>query len=129
MMKARLNGDERLATALTPKWGVGCRRLTPGLGFLESLVEKNVTVVLDEIEKVVPEGVVTCDGTLHKIDALVCATGFDTTYRPRFNLMGRPAKPLHELWADTNDVEAYLAMMVPDFPNYFSKNKTAFHLV
>ncbi|OCT49455.1 putative sterigmatocystin biosynthesis monooxygenase stcW [Cladophialophora carrionii] len=118
-MKGRLGNDEAFAAALTPKWSVGCKRLTPGVNFLESLIKENVTVVNEAISKITAEGLVTCDGKLHKVDALVCATGFDTTYRPRFELLGRNKKPLHELWANTDDVEAYLAMMVPEFPNYF----------
>lgn len=120
-MKTRLGGDEKLAEMLTPKWGVGCRRLTPGQNFLETLVKENVEVVSQEIERIEPEGLVTSDGNLHKVDAIICATGFDTTYRPRFKLVGRQGIPLSEVWADTNAIEAYLALAVPGFPNYFSK--------
>lgn len=119
IMKARLGGDEDLAEKLTPKWGVGCRRLTPGENFLETLVKDNVQVINDEIDHIEEEGLVTKDGTLHKVDALVCATGFDTTYRPRFKLVGRQGIPLSDLWADTNAIEAYLGMAIPGFPNYF----------
>lgn len=119
IMKARLGGDEELASKLTPKWGVGCRRLTPGQNFLETLVKPNVEVITDEIIRIEPEGLVTTDGTLHKVDALICATGFNTTYRPRFKLVGRQGVPLADLWNDTNDVEAYLALAIPGFPNYF----------
>ena len=125
MMKNRLGGDEELSELLTPKWGVGCRRLTPGQNFLETLVKENVKVVKDEIERIDEKGLVTADGTLHEVDAIVCATGFDTTYKPRFKLVGRRPSPLADLWADTNDVEAYLAMAIPDFPNYFSKDSLA----
>ncbi|KAI9663199.1 MAG: hypothetical protein M1821_008247 [Bathelium mastoideum] len=119
MMKNRLGGDEELAKLLTPKWGVGCRRLTPGQNFLETLVKENVTVIRDEIDRIEARGIVTADGTLHEVDAIICATGFDTTYKPRFKLVGRRHAPLSDLWADTNDIEAYLALAIPDFPNYF----------
>ncbi|KAF2094347.1 flavin-binding monooxygenase [Rhizodiscina lignyota] len=119
IMKDRLGGNEELASRLTPKFGVGCRRLTPGQNFLESLVKENVEVISDEIDHIEAEGLVTADGKLHKVDAIVCATGFNTTYRPRFKLVGRQGIPLFDLWADTNAVEAYLAMAIPGFPNYF----------
>ena len=121
-MKSRLGDDEELSEHLTPKWGVGCRRLTPGQNFLESLVKENVTVIKNEIERIEERGLVTADGELHEVDAIICATGFDTTYKPRFKLVGRQPASLSELWADTNDIEAYLAVAVPDFPNYFSKS-------
>ncbi|KAL9092133.1 MAG: hypothetical protein Q9165_004566, partial [Trypethelium subeluteriae] len=120
MMKSRLGGDEELSELLTPKWAVGCRRLTPGQNFLESLIKENVTVIKDEIERIEEKGLVTADGKLHEVDAIICATGFDTTYKPRFKLVGRQQASLSELWADTNDIEAYLAVAIPDFPNYFS---------
>lgn len=119
-MKKRLGGDEKLAASLTPKYGVGCRRLTPGTNFLESLVKDNVEVVTDEIDHIEPKGLVTSDGRLHTVDAIVCATGFDTTYNPRFKLLGRQGTSLSELWADTNAIDAYLAMAIPGFPSYFS---------
>ncbi|KAJ5970738.1 uncharacterized protein N7479_000656 [Penicillium vulpinum] len=119
IMKARLGGDEELAAKLTPPWAVGCRRLTPGHNFLESLVKPNVEVVTNEIIRIEPDGLVTEDGVLHKVDAIVCATGFNTTFRPRFKLVGRQGVPLSDLWEDTNNVDAYLSMAVPEFPNYF----------
>ncbi|KAI9695963.1 MAG: hypothetical protein M1820_008375 [Bogoriella megaspora] len=119
LMKGRLGGNEKLAELVTPKYGVGCRRLTPGPNFLETLVKENVKVIGDDIDRLEEKGIVTKDGILHQVDAIVCATGFDTTYKPRFNLSGRQQVPLSQLWADTNDIEAYLAMAIPDFPNYF----------
>ncbi|KAL9108349.1 MAG: hypothetical protein Q9227_006809 [Pyrenula ochraceoflavens] len=120
LMKNRLNNDERLAEALTPKWAVGCRRLTPGQNFLETLVKENVEVVTEDIDHVEAEGIVTKDGTLHRVDAIISATGFDTSYRPRFRLVGRHGVELADQWADTNAVEAYLALAIPGYPNYFT---------
>jgi cation diffusion facilitator CzcD-associated flavoprotein CzcO len=120
-MRNKLGGNEELAAKLIPKWGVGCRRLTPGQGFLETLVKDNVSVITQEIDRIEPEGLVTEDGVLHPVDAIVCATGFDTSYRPHFKLLGRKSLPLADLWEDTNDIEGYLALAIPGFPNYFSK--------
>lgn len=120
LMLKRLGGNQELAEKLTPKFGVGCRRLTPGIGFLETLVKDNVTVISQEIDRIEPEGLVTADGILHKVDAIVCATGFDTSYDPRFELRGR-GESIKEKWMDTQNIEAYLAMTIPSFPNYFSE--------
>ena len=120
-MKDRLGGDEKLAAAVTPQYGVGCRRLTPGPNFLESLAKENVEVITQVIHHVEADGLVMEDGTSIKVDALICATGFDTTYRPRFKLIGKDGVSLGNIWHDTNSVEAYLAMAIAGFPNYFSK--------
>jgi cation diffusion facilitator CzcD-associated flavoprotein CzcO len=108
------------------KFAVGCRRLTPGKGYLEALVKPNVEVIGCGISKVVPEGVVTEDGQFVKLDALVTATGFDTTLRPRFDLVGKDGINLVDAWAETNAVEAYFGMTIPAFPNYFSENGILF---
>lgn len=68
-MKEKLN-DERLATKLIPEWSVGCRRLTPGVGYLESLTKENVNVVYGEIEKITEHGCVCDDGKEYPIDVL-----------------------------------------------------------
>lgn len=70
-------GHNDLKDKLIPSWSPGCRRITPGDGYLEALTQPNVTTVHEEIEKIVPEGLVDAKGDLHKVDILVCATGFN----------------------------------------------------
>ncbi|KEF57047.1 uncharacterized protein A1O9_07237 [Exophiala aquamarina CBS 119918] len=118
IMRARLGGNEAIASKLIPQHSVGCRRLTPGQGFLEALIERNVEVVTSEIQRIEAEGLVTADGKLHKVDAIICATGFDTSCRPRFRLVGDEGIILNELWDKSDCIEAYLAMAVPGFSNY-----------
>ena len=114
-MKDKLN-DERLATTLIPNWSVGCRRLTPGVGYLESLTKPNVTVVYGEIEKVTERGCVCDDGHEYPIDVLICATGFDTTFKPRFPVVAPNGKNLQDEWA--KEAKAYLGITAAEFPNY-----------
>jgi cation diffusion facilitator CzcD-associated flavoprotein CzcO len=114
-MKQKLN-DERLITKLIPEWSVGCRRLTPGVGYLESLTEPNVTVVYGEIEKITEKGCVCDDGKEYPIDVLICATGFDTTFKPRFPLIAPNGKNLQDEWAQ--EPRSYLGIAASDFPNY-----------
>jgi cation diffusion facilitator CzcD-associated flavoprotein CzcO len=88
LMQTRLKYDERLCRLLIPNFGVGCRRFTPGHGYLESLVADNAQVVTEEIDEITEEGLLTRDGKLHKVDVIVCATGFNTSFRPNFHLIG-----------------------------------------
>ena len=118
-MKQRLKHDEKLINHILPSYPPGCRRLTPGPGFLEALVEENVTVITTAIEMITPKGVRTIDGKEYECDVLVCATGFDTTYRPRFSLIGRNEQSLSEEWT-ANIPQAYWGVAVPGYPNYFS---------
>lgn len=114
-----LNQDETLTKALIPEFPVGCRRLTPGVGYLASLTQENVRVVTNKIEEVVPKGIKLTSGELIALDAIVCATGFDLSFIPRFPLIGEFGN-LQEIWKKSLPA-AYMSCMVPGMPNYFSK--------
>ena len=60
---------------LIPEWLPGCRRITPGDGYLESLVKSNVNCVFQGIQKITPDGLIDDAGEFHPVDILVCATG------------------------------------------------------
>jgi cation diffusion facilitator CzcD-associated flavoprotein CzcO len=126
-MRVSLGGDERLSKALIPKFPVGCRRLTPAVGYLSSLTKENVRVVTDKIVKVVPNGIQISTGEVIEIDVLVCATGFDVSFCPRFPIIGRKVN-LQDLWTE-NLPKAYMSCAVPDFPNFFSKLLIHHHLL
>lgn len=118
-MATLLGNNPRLCKALIPNFPVGCRRLTPGPGYLESLTKENVRVIIDNIVKIVPKGLELITGEIIEVDALICATGFDLSFRPRFPLIGRKGN-LQDLWTE-NLPRAYMSCAVPEFPNYFSK--------
>ena len=81
-MKLKL-ADKFLEEKLIPDWSLGCRRLTPGVGYLESLTKPNVSVVYGEINEITERGCICDDGNEYPVDVLICATGFDTTFKPR----------------------------------------------
>ncbi len=84
-MKEKIH-DSYVQEKLIPRWHVGCRRLTPVVGYLESLGKENVSVVCGEISEVTQNGCVSESGQEYPVDILICATGFDTTFKPRFPL-------------------------------------------
>ncbi|KAK7946263.1 cyclohexanone monooxygenase [Apiospora aurea] len=87
---------------LIPDFPFGCRRLTPGVGYLESLTKPNVTVAQGGgVTRMTPKGCVTADGKEWPLDVLICATGFDTTFQPRFPLLGRGGRSMAEDWSET----------------------------
>lgn len=114
-MKEKLQ-NKYLEERLIPKWSVGCRRLTPGVGYLESLGKPNVTVVYGEINGITATGPACDDGKTYPVDVLICATGFDTTFKPRFPLIGPGNINLQDEWRD--EARSYMGMAAPDFPNY-----------
>ncbi|CAK4033646.1 steroid monooxygenase [Lecanosticta acicola] len=120
-MRRRLAKKPEIGDLLVPKdYAVGCRRPTPGNGYLESLCEDNVHVVSETISEITPTGVKTADGKLHEVDAIVCATGFDVSWRPAYPTIGRDGKDLREVWKEKPST--YLSITVPDFPNYLIFN-------
>ncbi len=60
-----------------PEWSPGCRRLTPGEGYLETIAnEKHVNVVYGEIARFTEKGLVSAtDGQEREFDIIACATG------------------------------------------------------
>jgi hydroxyversicolorone monooxygenase len=107
--------DKRLLEGFTPKFGVGCRRITPGDPYMVAIQEPNVDVHFTPVVSCTEDGVVGEDGTERKCDTIVCATGFDVSYRPRFPVVGKNGIDLKEKWKDCP--ESYLGLAVPDFPN------------
>ncbi|EXJ67384.1 uncharacterized protein A1O5_09397 [Cladophialophora psammophila CBS 110553] len=117
LMKEKLKSRPELFEKIVPKtYGVGCRRVTPGNGYLEALVAPNVTVYPEDIQEITPTGFINKAGEEHAVDVIICATGFDTSFVPRFPLTAN-GKDLRSEWK--TDPVSYFSLMVPDFPNYF----------
>ena len=121
-MKRKLAAKPEIAKAIIPNdFAVGCRRPAPGNGYLEALCEENVDVILDGIDEITPEGIKTVDGQEHKVDIIICATGFDVSWRPYYPTIGRDERSLSEEWKEVPST--YLSITVPHFPNYLSQYK------
>ncbi|KAH8691878.1 hypothetical protein BGW36DRAFT_431121 [Talaromyces proteolyticus] len=111
------SGHDELKKHLIPKWLPGCRRITPGDGYLEALTQENVQPIFNDISKITRDGVIDFDGELHKVDILVCATGFDIPYAPHFKLTNGDGINMQDDW--NNDPNLYLGVTAPRYPNYF----------
>jgi cation diffusion facilitator CzcD-associated flavoprotein CzcO len=117
-MKAKLAKKPELFDQLIPKFAVGCRRFSPGQGYLEALVEDNVTVKTEQISMMNEKGIAMKHGSLIDLDAIICATGFDTSHRPVFPLIAY-GKDLRDVWE--SGPRGYLSVAASGFPNYFSR--------
>lgn len=116
-MVKKLNSAE-LEQVLIPSWSVGCRRITPGTDYLESLTHEKVNTVFANITKITETGVVCDNGAPeYPVEVLICATGFDTTFKPRFPLIGTTGEALADVWKE--EPKAYLGIAAPNYPNYF----------
>lgn len=108
--------DANLERVLIPQWPVGCRRITPGVGYLEALTDERVKVVYGNIDSINERGCVCDDGQEYPVDVLICATGFDTSFRPRFPIVGPQGNNLQDDWK--GEAQSYLGIAAANIPNY-----------
>ncbi|WYZ34830.1 hypothetical protein EsH8_I_001106 [Colletotrichum jinshuiense] len=116
-MTAMLGGNETLCKQLIPEFPLGCKRLTPASGYLESFHDPRVSLHTDAIKRFVAQGIELANGEILEIDAIICATGFDSSFRPSFPLVGRQGN-LQDIWSEQTP-KAYMSLAVAGLPNYF----------
>lgn len=125
--------DPETAENLVPTHGYGTRRVPLNSGYFEAFNNPNVQLVnlrKTPFERVTPEGIMTSDGKEHKLDVLICATGFDAV-TGAFNAIdwhaadGRPLIATGEtkggeraIWPDHRP-HTFLGVTVPALPNTF----------
>ncbi|KAB8218143.1 hypothetical protein BDV33DRAFT_176009 [Aspergillus novoparasiticus] len=116
-MRKKLAKRPDIFEKILPSFAPGCRRITPGPGYLEALTENNVSFVTDPIARVTEDGILTADGKLRKVDAIICATGFDASFSQRFPIYGSGNLDLGAKWKEYP--ETYLGLSTHGVPNYF----------
>lgn len=124
-MRERLNNDPDLCKLLVPgetEYGFGTRRVPLDNGYLEAFLRDNVEGVdlrSNQIERLVPSGIMTSDGKVHEADIIILATGFDAGVGAlsKIDVRGRGAQSLKELWEE--ELRAALGIQVYGFPNLF----------
>lgn len=116
-MREGLQGKPHLFEKLLPRFPPLCKRLTPGPGYLEALAAPNVDTIHESISYIDHTGIVTCDGTHRPVDAIICATGFETSFASGFPIYGRDGLNLRSKF--DHCPKTYLALCTDGFPNFF----------
>ena len=113
--------DPLLREKLRPDHEPLCKRLIFSPDYYQAIQHPGAALVTEGIQGIEPDGIRTSDGELHKLDIIVFATGFksDQFMRP-MQITGRDGITLETLW--TQRPKAYLAISMPDFPNFFMLN-------
>ncbi|CAG7921120.1 unnamed protein product [Penicillium olsonii] len=119
IMENRLQHNPDLCERLIPNFEFGCRRISPGEGYLEALQESNVKCCFDPIKRITDLGIET-EKDHTNFDIIICATGFDVSFSPSWKLEGRGGQSLSNLWKEKPD--AYFGICAPEQPNYFIFN-------
>jgi cyclohexanone monooxygenase len=114
--------DPATAELLCPDNVFGCKRLCVDTGYFETYNlphVKLVDVARTPIERFTADGI-EVNGTEHKLDAIVCATGFAamTGSFDKIRITGRQGRTLAEKWRA--GPRAYLGVATVGFPNLFT---------
>lgn len=120
LMCDQMGQKESLTKKMVPQFALGCRRMTPGSGYLQSLGKENVQPIHESVVRMTEKGVVDESGNEHEVDVVICATGFDTTFTPHFKVVGRNGADIKEQFGDTP--VGYLGITAENFPNFFRKS-------
>ena len=110
--------DPELQEKLTPKYHMGCKRITPSDTYLKTFNNANVKLVTEKITKITETGIETEDGKHQEFDTIVYATGFD---------LPKSANPFEVIGLDTSKnrmfiedyPKAYLGITHPNHHNLF----------
>ncbi len=118
-IKTQIGDRPDLLDMVVPPYPPYGKRMLRDNHWYKSLTRDNVTLTNDPIDHITPDGVVTKDGTEHKADIIVMATGFvaQKMLWP-MEVRGRDGQSIRDLWGDDNP-RAFLGITVPNFPNMF----------
>ena len=118
-MRSVLAERPDLIEKCTPDYpAMGKRVLQDNGSWLRCLMKPNVELVRTRIERIVPDGVVTVDGTHYPADIICYATGFrHNEFLAPMEVTGRDGASLREQWGI--EPTALLGITMPNFPNLF----------
>jgi acetone monooxygenase (methyl acetate-forming) len=120
-MRARLKDDPHLCDVLIPTdYGFGTHRVPLERNYLEVYLRDNVELVGvrdNTIARIVENGIELADGTVHELDVIVLATGFDagTGSLTRIDVRGREGRSLTDDWG--RDIRTMMGLGVHGYPN------------
>lgn len=116
-MRERLRAKPDIINHLLPDFPPLCKRLTPGPGYLEALTAANVDLIPQAISHVDVDSVTTSDGVRRPVDAIICATGFETSPAFGFPIYGQDGVNLRKKYETR--AKTYLGLCTNNFPNFF----------
>lgn len=110
--------DESLRKKLTPNYTIGCKRILLSDDFYPALQKPNVQLIPHGVTRATANGVICADGSVHQLDVLIAATGFQVADAGApFDITGRDGVDLNQSWAQ--GPQAHLGTVVHGFPNLF----------
>lgn len=110
--------DPWLRRQLAPSFRIGCKRVLMSNDFYPALQRDNCELVTWPIVRITETGIVTADGVEHRVDCIVCATGFDVCKAGTpFPITGLDGRRLADEWS--SGARAFKSVSVAGYPNLF----------
>ncbi len=122
-MRQRIKDPELCKLLIPTTYGYGTHRVPLETRFLEAFLLPQTTIVPvkeNVIKRVVPQGIELADGSIHEMDILILATGFDagTGSLSRMNIRGRDGRSLSQEWKQ--DIRTTMGLQIHGYPNLFA---------
>lgn len=54
----------------------------------------------DRIKEITSESIITVTGEKIDVDRIILATGFDTSFKPKYPVIGKNGKSLSDVWSE-----------------------------
>jgi cation diffusion facilitator CzcD-associated flavoprotein CzcO len=110
--------DPAVRKELTPRVPWGCHRPLFSNAWFPMFNRSNVELVIEPINRITEDSIVSGAGNVRRVDIIVAATGFHATcFLSAIDVTGRGGLRLEAAWAD--GPEAYLGIATRGFPNLF----------
>jgi 4-hydroxyacetophenone monooxygenase len=114
-----LEGREDLIPKSLPDYPPYGKRILIDNDWYKTLRRANVELVADGVDHVEGNRIVTCGGSVHEVDVIILATGFEPgKMLAPMEIVGRQGTSIREVWGDDNP-SAYVGTTVHGFPNLF----------
>lgn len=78
---------------------------------MEAIQKPNIDVHFTAVVEITEDGAIGEDGIERKCDTIICANGFDTSFKPRFPIIGKNGVNLYEKWESAP--EGYMGLVCP----------------
>jgi cation diffusion facilitator CzcD-associated flavoprotein CzcO len=112
-------GDPELRAKLTPDYEIGCKRVLITNDFYPALAKPNVELIASAVREVREGSLVAEDGAEREVDAIIFATGFETSASPILSrIQGRDGRSIDEVW--NGRPRFHRATTIAGFPNFFN---------
>ncbi|HYZ21361.1 MAG TPA: NAD(P)/FAD-dependent oxidoreductase [Rhodopila sp.] len=114
-----LDDDKELLARVIPNYPPYGKRMLRDNHWFKMLKRPNVELVTGSISHITDSAIVMEDGTIHAVDVIIMATGFQASRMLwPMDIRGRQGRTIRSIWGD-DDPRAYLGITVPGFPNLF----------